>query len=158
MIPPTASQGNDQNMGQISVEITPSPGSLLGGNQQRAHRPKSNLDTEPLDYATSPTKYRYTPAEREWGVGKTVLVGVFAGAVIGGAWIALKNDGPARLRGIAVTAGIVRARSPQSGDYWPGCNAARSAGTAPIYANEPGYRPEMDGDNDGVACEPYYGN
>lgn len=37
--------------------------------------------------------------------------------------------------------------------YYPGCNAARAAGVAPIYAGSPGYRPEMDGDGDGIACE-----
>ena len=31
----------------------------------------------------------------------------------------------------------------------------RAAGVAPIYAGQPGYREEMDGDLDGVACEPY---
>ena len=40
--------------------------------------------------------------------------------------------------------------------YYHGCNDARAAGVAPIHRGEPGYRPEMDGDNDGVACEPYY--
>ncbi|WP_301091052.1 excalibur calcium-binding domain-containing protein [Sphingomonas sp.] len=40
--------------------------------------------------------------------------------------------------------------------YYSGCNAARRAGVAPIHRGEPGYRPEMDGDNGGVACEPYY--
>ena len=39
--------------------------------------------------------------------------------------------------------------------YYPGCNAARAAGVAPLYRGEPGYRPEMDGDKDGIACEPY---
>ena len=50
--------------------------------------------------------------------------------------------------------GFGRARTPQPGDYWGGCNSARAAGTAPIYYGEPGYRSEMDGDGDGVACEP----
>ena len=49
-----------------------------------------------------------------------------------------------------------RARPPQPGDDWGGCNDARAAGTAPIYAGEPGYREDMDGDADGVACETYY--
>ena len=52
--------------------------------------------------------------------------------------------------------GIGRARHPQTGDYWPRCDSARAAGTAPIYADEPGYRPALDGDSDGIACEPYY--
>jgi len=43
----------------------------------------------------------------------------------------------------------------QSSAYYPNCSAARAAGAAPIYAGQPGYREEMDGDLDGVACEPY---
>lgn len=31
--------------------------------------------------------------------------------------------------------------------------AARSAGAAPLYAGQPGYRGALDGDSDGVACE-----
>ena len=41
--------------------------------------------------------------------------------------------------------------------YYPSCNAARAAGAAPIYRGQPGYREEMDGDGDGIACEPYRG-
>jgi hypothetical protein len=40
--------------------------------------------------------------------------------------------------------------------YYSGCNAVRAARAAPIYAGEPGYRSEMDGDSDGTACEPYH--
>lgn len=52
---------------------------------------------------------------------------------------------------------IGRDRAPPPGAFYPGCDAAREAGVAPLYAGEPGYRPEMDGDSDGVACEPYRG-
>lgn len=41
--------------------------------------------------------------------------------------------------------------------YFYNCNAARAAGAAPLYAGEPGYRIEMDGDGDGIACEPHRG-
>jgi hypothetical protein len=37
------------------------------------------------------------------------------------------------------------------------CAAARAAGAAPIHRGEPGYGAHMDGDGDGVACEPYLG-
>ena len=47
--------------------------------------------------------------------------------------------------------------SPTSTVYYPRCAAARAARAAPIYEGEPGYRPELDGDGDGIACEPYYG-
>lgn len=41
--------------------------------------------------------------------------------------------------------------------YYRNCAAARAAGTAPIYKGQPGYRAQLDADDDGVACEPYYG-
>lgn len=41
--------------------------------------------------------------------------------------------------------------------YYPNCNMARAAGAAPIYAGSPGYRDGLDGDSDGIACEPYRG-
>jgi len=39
--------------------------------------------------------------------------------------------------------------------YYPNCAAARAAGAAPMIAGHPGYRPELDADGDGIACEPY---
>lgn len=39
--------------------------------------------------------------------------------------------------------------------HYAGCDEVRAAGKAPLYAGQPGYRPEMDGDGDGVACEPH---
>lgn len=47
------------------------------------------------------------------------------------------------------------ARSSASGVYFRGCNEARAAGAAPLYRGQPGYRVEMDGDGDGIACEPF---
>jgi Excalibur calcium-binding domain len=41
--------------------------------------------------------------------------------------------------------------------YYQGCDEARAAGVAPIYRGSPGYREGMDGDDDGIACEPYRG-
>ncbi len=38
--------------------------------------------------------------------------------------------------------------------YYRNCNAARAAGVAPISRGSPGYRSELDGDGDSVACEP----
>ncbi|WP_082468225.1 MULTISPECIES: excalibur calcium-binding domain-containing protein [unclassified Sphingomonas] len=81
------------------------------------------------------------------------------GALIGIGTVAIDQDGRAAitsaLKPVAVQAGLARARQPQPGDRWGGCNDARAAGTAPIYSGEPSYREDMDGDGDGVACEPY---
>ncbi|HEY6422161.1 MAG TPA: excalibur calcium-binding domain-containing protein [Pseudonocardiaceae bacterium] len=42
-----------------------------------------------------------------------------------------------------------------SGDaiYYKNCSAARAAGAAPIKRGGAGYRPALDRDNDGIACE-----
>lgn len=37
--------------------------------------------------------------------------------------------------------------------YYANCAAAREAGAAPIHKGDPGYRPGLDRDHDGVACE-----
>ncbi|WP_225421597.1 excalibur calcium-binding domain-containing protein [Sphingomonas parva] len=84
---------------------------------------------------------------------------VLATAALGGLLAGLASTEGGRARLAAGPASLVetRARPPRPGDSWPGCNAAREAGSAPLYRGEPGYREEMDGDSDGVACEPWRG-
>jgi len=50
-----------------------------------------------------------------------------------------------------------RARPDNSSTYYRNCAAARAAGAAPLYRGQPGYRPGLDRDDDGVACEPSRG-
>ena len=38
--------------------------------------------------------------------------------------------------------------------HYAGCSEVRAAGKAPLHSDDPGYSPEMDGDGDGIACEP----
>lgn len=40
-----------------------------------------------------------------------------------------------------------------AGVYFKNCKAAWDAGAAPLHRGDPGYRPELDRDNDGIACE-----
>jgi Excalibur calcium-binding domain len=47
--------------------------------------------------------------------------------------------------------------SAENSVYYAGCNQVRAAGLAPLYRGDPGYRAGMDGDDDGIACEPYRG-
>jgi hypothetical protein len=89
---------------------------------------------------------------------KLAVIGLLIGASLGLAILtmpegSLKATGSS-VQTLAIEAGLVRARAPQPGDYWMSCNAARAAGTTPIYAGEPGYRSWLDADGDGVACEP----
>jgi hypothetical protein len=57
-------------------------------------------------------------------------------------------------------AAAVRAEAAQKVErsvYYSGCNEVRAAGKAPLYRGDPGFRDGMDGDGDGIACEPYRG-
>jgi hypothetical protein len=59
----------------------------------------------------------------------------------------------------AVTEEEIAARDAvEQSVHYDGCNEVRAAGKAPLYRGSPGYGEHMDGDGDGVACEPYYGN
>ena len=59
----------------------------------------------------------------------------------------------------AVTEEEIAARDAvEQSVHYEGCNEVRAAGKAPLTRGSPGYGEHMDGDNDGVACEPYYGN
>ncbi|MFE7746364.1 excalibur calcium-binding domain-containing protein [Nocardia sp. NPDC057455] len=52
------------------------------------------------------------------------------------------------------TAAPAPPRPPSSASvFYPDCDAARAAGAAPLRRGEPGYRPQLDSDHDGVACE-----
>jgi hypothetical protein len=63
-------------------------------------------------------------------------------------------------------AGLWTAATPPPGEaeaiersiQYSGCDQARAAGAAPIRRGSPGYREEMDGDGDGIACEAYGGS
>jgi hypothetical protein len=35
------------------------------------------------------------------------------------------------------------------------CSEARAAGAAPVYYGDPGYGDHLDGDSDGIGCEPH---
>lgn len=41
--------------------------------------------------------------------------------------------------------------------HYSGCDEVRRLGLAPLYRGQPGYGSHMDGDGDGIACEPYRG-
>jgi hypothetical protein len=50
---------------------------------------------------------------------------------------------------------MLTVRPASGGVYYAGCNEVRRLGKAPLYAGQPGYRVDMDGDGDGIACEPH---
>lgn len=44
-----------------------------------------------------------------------------------------------------------------AGYAYSGCNEVRAAGVAPLYSYEPIFSERLDGDGDGIGCEPYRG-
>lgn len=66
---------------------------------------------------------------------------------------ASKFVGFTALAALAVIA-LLLFRSNGSDDvYYDNCDAVRAAGAAPIFEGDPGFRPQFDGDGDGVGCE-----
>lgn len=55
----------------------------------------------------------------------------------------------------AVTMSPAERATVEGSRTYSGCNEVRALGKDPIRAGEPGYREEMDGDGDGIACEPH---
>lgn len=55
----------------------------------------------------------------------------------------------------AKTEAASAAAAVESSVHYAGCNEVRDLGKAPLYRGQPGYRIGMDGDNDGIACEPH---
>ncbi len=73
-----------------------------------------------------------------------------------------KGIGTASTRSAAVTPGTgtstpapkpAAATRPAPATFYPNCAAARAAGKAPMLRTDAGYRPGLDGDSDGIACE-----
>lgn len=53
----------------------------------------------------------------------------------------------------ALAAVETKAETGSGAVYFKNCSAARAAGAAPLLVGEPGYRPPLDRDGDGIACE-----
>lgn len=75
---------------------------------------------------------------------------LFSAAIYGG----LAGFAWSRLPSSLFMSAEERQRIEQSVTY-SGCDEVRALGRDPIRSGEPGYRSTMDGDSDGLACEPY---
>lgn len=107
-------------------------------------------------------RYRKKRVRKQQSQAARVLLGAaLVGGVVGVGSLAVRDGGvfsvTETVKAAAVSGGFMRANTPQPGAYYRNCDAARSAGVAPLNVGEPGYRPSMDGDGDGIACEPYRG-
>lgn len=105
---------------------------------------------EPVRHHPRRRKPRYQP-RRKRGIGLSDLV--WLGSIGVGAYFVTLQVVP--LGRVMLQSPEERAAIERSVTY-SGCNEVRAAGKAPIYAGQPGYRDTMDGDGDGIACEPYY--
>lgn len=86
---------------------------------------------------------------------RDLRLGIWAGDFMTPAdWRAAHPSARPRLAA-PVAAPAPRASARPAGVFYPNCKAAWAAGAAPLYRGQPGYCPEMDGDGDGIACEPY---
>lgn len=99
---------------------------------------------------------RYVAAEAR---ARAAGLGVWAGTFqIPADYRAAHPRSGRRTPGFSRDAAPVRTPAPTStGAYFRNCKEAWAAGAAPLRRGHPGYRPEMDGDGDGIACEPYRG-
>ena len=81
-------------------------------------------------------------------MAKATLLGLAA------ALVSVIYERPVRstVQGLVADPAAIAAR--EASLSYAGCDEVRRAGAAPIYAGEPGYRAGMDGDHDGIACEP----
>ena len=59
----------------------------------------------------------------------------------------------AAIGGALLSGSLLGAGAANADVYYKNCSEARAAGAAPIYQGQPGYRPGLDRDGDGIACE-----
>lgn len=139
------------------------------GNAEMASR-RAEADAE--------TKAASAHSDRKtWLMAGLLFVGTFVGGLT---WLNARSDAQAADRAVpaeavpspepalspapepstqpvALTPPIMEAADEQvdTSVYYSGCREVRALGRDPLYYNQPGYRPEMDGDGDGIACEPH---
>ena len=85
-----------------------------------------------------------------------LLASVILGAAGGIAWTDLPSAERASPRA-ATSAPVLRlaASATDPKVHYSGCNEVRALGKAPLHKGDPGYSESMDGDGDGIACEPH---
>jgi hypothetical protein len=54
---------------------------------------------------------------------------------------------------VAGAAAVGAATTASADVFYQNCDAARDAGAAPVYEDDPGYGPHLDRDDDGIGCE-----
>lgn len=65
----------------------------------------------------------------------------------------MKKIVSAALGGALLSGSLLGAGAANADVYYKNCSEACAAATAPIYQGQPGYRPGLDSEGDGIACE-----
>lgn len=86
------------------------------------------------------------------------LTAALLGAAAGSVWAAVDTGIPATRQLSALRMPAAQREQVETSAYYRNCAEARSDGAAPMYRGQPGYREALDGDGDGIACEPYNGS
>lgn len=88
--------------------------------------------------------YHKAQQRRQQSIAAAKVLGLAtAGGLVIGLFTAADPSGsPTEIgsivREMAVSSGLARKSTPMPGAYYSGCNDARAAGVAPLYAGEPG--------------------
>ena len=88
------------------------------------------------------------------------MAGYLGLAMVAGYYAAVQFSAPSdvlREQASAPSGITASTASTETHAIYQTCSDARAAGVAPMYRGEPGYSAQLDVNNDGVACEPYYG-
>jgi hypothetical protein len=85
---------------------------------------------------------------------ETIVSALVIGLAAGYAWSAMPPASADPRSEPTAPAPKPTAEEIERSAYYPNCRAAWDAGHAPIFRGQPGYREELDGDGDGIACEP----
>jgi hypothetical protein len=80
-------------------------------------------------------------------VGLVLSLAGLAGAAGGTLWAFLP------MLPAAVKENAEKRAAIEASVHYAGCDEVRLLGRAPLYAGQPGYSIDMDGDGDGIACE-----
>jgi len=105
------------------------------------------------DWVAIKVRWNLTMDQSEYGRIRNLLASDCAGLLVR-APEPPPVDVPTQVGGGVVDTVASGTSSGTSGDvYYANCSEARAAGAAPLHSGDPGYRPGLDRDHDGVACE-----
>jgi hypothetical protein len=101
-------------------------------------------------YVLELSRGQLAPAESTEGIAPAAAV---ASAARGGP--ITQGDGSSTPRAASGHGRARNASSVEDGLYFRSCDEAAKAGYSSMRVGTPGYREGLDGDYDGIACEPY---